>query len=97
MSAKENPGHRAEGFSQSSFAATQGESTVQPPRSSNNRNHLREIYQIAVTQLDLFIEDDRPERGCAWIINPSAPATKEELDAFFMEVSEFLASEEGEQ
>lgn len=48
-----------------------------------------------MNQLDLFIEDDRPERSCTWILNPSAPATEEELAAFFKEMSEQFDNEEG--
>lgn len=50
-----------------------------------------------MNQLDLFIEDDRPERACAWIMNPSAPATEEDLAAFFKEMSEQLNSKEGQR
>jgi|TARA_B110000037_G_C16897577_1_gene414825 hypothetical protein len=45
-------------------------------------------------QLELFSEDDRPERNSGWIINPSAPATQEELNAFFQEMRELLNSTE---
>ncbi|MEJ6578436.1 MAG: hypothetical protein QNL33_18015 [Akkermansiaceae bacterium] len=43
-----------------------------------------------MNQLELFSEDDRPERSSGWIMNPSAPATQEELDAFFREMAELL-------
>lgn len=47
-----------------------------------------------MNQLELFIEDDRPERAAGWIMNPSAPATEDELAAFFREMEELLTQQE---
>jgi hypothetical protein len=44
-------------------------------------------------QLDLFTEDDRPERFTGWIYNPSAPATDDELRAFLHEMAELSRTE----
>lgn len=47
-----------------------------------------------MNQLDLFIEDDYPDRAFEWIMNPSAPATEDDLAAFFREMEELLTQPE---
>lgn len=63
MSAKENPGHRAEGFSQSSFAATKGESTAQPPKASEKAAQAQKREPRSGTQIATVLELLRSRAG----------------------------------
>lgn len=63
MSAKENPGGQAEGFSQSSFAATSGESTTQPPKASEKAAQAQKREPRAGTQIATVLELLRSRAG----------------------------------
>lgn len=52
-----------------------------------------QFTRIVMDQLDLFTDDDRPERFTGWIYNPSAPATDDELRAFLHEMAEQFRTE----
>lgn len=70
---------------------------IDSPQATQSPLHDKAQFpRIAMNQqLDLLIEDDRPERGHGWIVNPSAPATAEDLREFFKEMNELLDGEEG--
>jgi hypothetical protein len=75
---------------------------VAPPKSRfelrlkkvTTHHHGRKLEQSA-DELFCAIDWERPERELDWIHNPSAPATTEELEAFFADLRKLLKTEDG--